>query len=77
MFTKRPIDGLTNNIIERLNISSTKRLIDKIIYESNPQNADFDDLHFDGAGRLITRRRIYRINDDIVFGLNNDSIVYV
>ena len=60
-----------------MKVSLIKLLLDKIIYESNPQNADFDDLHLDGNGRLITRRRIYRINDDIVFGLNNDSIVYV
>ena len=47
------------------------------MYESNPINADFDDLPFDCDERLITRRRIYCMNDDIVERLNNGSIVDV
>ena len=41
------------------------------MYEINPQNDDFDDLTFDVDQSLITRKRIYRINDDIVNRLNN------
>ena len=41
------------------------------MYEINPQNDDFDDLPFDVDQSLITRKRIYRINDDIVNRLNN------
>ena len=41
------------------------------MYRSNHRNADFGDLSFDGDKRLITRRQIYHINDDIVFKLNN------
>ena len=37
--------------------------------------ANFDDLPFDGDERLIARRRISRINDDIVFRLKNGSSV--
>ena len=44
------------------------------MYESNPWNADFDDLSFDGNERFITRQWIYRINDDIIERLNNGSI---
>ena len=36
------------------------------MYEGNPQSSDFGDLPFDGDERLITRQRIYCINDDIV-----------
>ena len=45
--------------------------------ESNPQNADFDDLPFCGDQRLITRRRTYRIHDDILESLNNGSVIDV
>ena len=47
------------------------------MYESNPQNADFDDLPFDGDERLITILQINFINDDIIERLNNDSIIDV
>ena len=47
------------------------------MYVSNTLNGDFDELLFDGDERLITRRRIYFINDDIVERLNNGSIVDV
>ena len=45
------------------------------MYVSNPRNADFSDLLFDGDQRLITRRQIYRVNDDIVESLENDLIL--
>ena len=60
-----------------LKISSIELQLDNRIYKSNPQNAYFDDLPFDGDEKLISRRRIYGINDDIVFMLNNGLIVYV
>ena len=47
------------------------------MYESIPQNDDFDGLTFDGDQILITRRWIYRINDDIVGRLKNVSIIDV
>ena len=45
------------------------------MYESNPQNANFNNLPFDDDEMLITRRGIYGINDDIVKRLNNGSII--
>ena len=48
----------------------TKIVFDNRIYESNPQNYDFDDLPFDDDEMLIPRWQIYRINDDILFKLN-------
>ena len=45
------------------------------MYVSNPRNADFDELLFYGDQRLISGRRIYCINDDIIERLNNGSIV--
>ena len=47
------------------------------MYVSNPQNSGFYDLPFDGDERLITRRQIYRINDNIKERLNNGLIVDV
>ena len=44
------------------------------MYEINPQNANFDYLTFDGDEKLITRRPIYCMNDDIVFRFNNSLI---
>ena len=44
------------------------------MYENNPQNIDFDDLPFDGDERMITRRRINHINDDIIERLNNGLV---
>ena len=44
---------------------------------SNPQNADFYDLSFDGDQSFITGQQIYRINDDIVESLNNSLIIDV
>ena len=43
-FTKRPINRLTDNSVERLKFSQIKLSLDNIIYKSNPQNTDFDDL---------------------------------
>ena len=43
--------------------------------ESNPRNAYFGDLPFDGDERLIPGQIIYHINDDIVERLNNSSII--
>ena len=77
LFTKRPIDCLTDIIVEVLKVSSIEQLFDNWMYISNPQNDNFDDLLFDGEKRLITRWRIYSINDDIVFRFNNGSGVYV
>ena len=60
-----------------LKVSLIGLWFDKRIYESSPQNANFYDLPFDDDERLITRKRIYSIYADIVFRLNNGSIVYV
>ena len=76
-FKKRPIYILTNNIIERLKVSLIELSLYNIIYKSDPKNADFYDLCFDGNKRLITRRRKYRIQDDIVSRLKIGSTVYV
>ena len=76
-FTKQPIYSLSINTVERLKVSLIKRLFDNWIYVSNPQNDDFDDFPFDGDKMLINRRKIYRINDDIVEMLNNGLIVDV
>ena len=54
-----------------LSVSSIERSLDNRIYESNPQNANFYDLTFDGDERLIVRRQINCKNDDIIFKLNN------
>ena len=76
-FTKKLIYSLTNNIVERLEVSSIERSFDNIIYESKPLNANFDDLPFDGYEILIARLQIYDVNYDIVFRLNNGSSVYI
>ena len=77
MFKKIPIVHLTNNSVESLKVSSIVQSLDNIIYEINPQNDDFYDLPIDVDERLITRQRLYRINDNIVFRLNNGSIIEV
>ena len=77
LFTKKSIHSLTDNIVEILKVSSIKRSLYNIIYKSIALNSDFYDLPFDGDERLIARRLIYRINDDIVFRLKNSLIVYV
>ena len=60
-----------------LKVSSIEQFLVNRIYEINRQNVDFDDLPFDGDGRLIARRRLYRLNDDILFRLINGLNVYV
>ena len=74
--TKRPIDCLNDKIVESLKVNTIKILLDIRIYKSSPGNADFDDLPFDGDERLITRRQLYHINDNIIFRLVNGSIFY-
>ena len=60
-----------------LKVSSIKRLFNNRIYERNPQNANLDYLLFDGNERLVTRQKIYHINYNIIFRLNNGSSVYI
>ena len=45
------------------------------MYESNPRNADFVELPFDGDQRLIAGQQMYGVNDYIVFRMNNGSII--
>ena len=55
LFIELPIESLTNNIVGRLKVSLIKSSFDNIIQESNPQNDNLYDLHFDGDEKLITR----------------------
>ena len=68
MLTSLPIYHLTDNKVQRLKFSLIKRSLYNIRYERNPWNANFDDLTFDGDESLLARRRLYRINDNIVLG---------
>ena len=77
MFTKWPIYCLTDNNVESLKVSLIEWSSDNIIYEINPRNTNVDDLSFNGDERLIARRKIYGINDDIVFRLNDGLRFYV
>ena len=77
VFTKLPIDCSTENTVEMLKVSSIKISFDNWMYVSNHRNANYNDLTFDVYQVLITRRQIYRINDDIVEILNKGSIVDV
>ena len=43
--------------------------------EIHPQIFDFNGLYFNGDQSLIAGRRIYSVNNNIVFRLNNGSIV--
>ena len=45
------------------------------MYNNSPRNSDFNDLPFDVDERLISRRKVYRINDDIIERFNNNLIV--
>ena len=56
LFKYLAIDCLTDNKVERFKVILIKILLDKIIYKSNPQNASFDDLPFDGDESFIGRR---------------------
>ena len=60
-----------------MKVSTIRQQLVDIIYEINPRDANFDNLPFDGDERLIARQKIYRINDDIVFRLNNGFRIYV
>ena len=75
--SERPIYCLTNNKVERLKVCLIKQSLDNRIYDSNPRNADFDDLSFDGDESLITKLLIYCIHDDILFSLINGPIFCV
>ena len=66
LITWQKIYCFTNNIIERLKVSSIKQLLYNIMYKINPRNSDFDDLPFDGDERLVAIRWLYRINDESV-----------
>ena len=77
LFKERLIDHLTDKKIESLKVSFFERLLDKKIYESNPRNADYENLPFGGDEKLIARQQLYRINDTIVFRYINGSSVYV
>ena len=44
LFTKLPIDLLTDNSVERLKVSLIERSFDNRIYEINTRNTYFDDL---------------------------------
>ena len=55
LFTERSIYRLTDNSVDRLQVSLIEKYFDNLIYESNTQNANFDDLPFVGGERLIAR----------------------
>ena len=61
------MDSLTDNKVERLKVSLIKQTLDNRKYKCNPRNSDYYDLPFYGDTRLIPRRRLYRINDNVVF----------
>ena len=71
LFTKQPIDNLTDNSVERLKVNTIKLSLDSLMYEISPRNAEFDDLFFVGDGRLMARWWLYCINDNILFCLIN------
>ena len=71
------MDSLTDNKLEILKVSLTKQSLDNRIYEINHQDADFDDLNFDGDERLIARGRLYLINDIFLFSWINGLSAYV
>ena len=77
MFTKWPIDSVTDNSAERLKVSLTKQLLDNRIYDSNPRNDNLNDLPFDGDESLINIWWLYRKNNNIIFRLINGLSVYV
>ena len=77
LFTKRPIDNLTDNSVERLKVSSVEWSLGNKIYKSNHQNADLDDLPWNGDERLIAIWPIDSINGDVVFISYNGWRFYV
>ena len=76
-FTQQPTDCLIDNEVERFKLSYIERLFDNRMYEINHWDFDFYYFPFCFNEMLIDRRQIYRINDDIVFRLNNGLSVYV
>ena len=67
MFTERPIYRWTYNKEEGFKFSLLKQLLENRRYKSDPRNANFDGLTFDGDEMLIDWWQIYRINDNILF----------
>ena len=70
-FAERPIEILTENILESLKVSFIGKMLDNRRYEKYPRNDDFNDLTFDGGGRLITKKKLCHIYDDTVFSYIN------
>ena len=60
LFVEKPICHLTDNKVEKLNISSIKLSLDNRRYKSNPQNYDYDDLPFDVDEKFISSWRLYQ-----------------
>ena len=77
MLVKQPIYSLTDHILKRLKFSSIEQSFENWIYGNDPQNDNFDDLHFYGDQRLIDRQQIYCANDDIIERLKNILLVYI
>ena len=77
MFTKQPIDCLTDNSVEMVKVSLIGQSLDNRRYGSNHQNYDPGDLPCDGDENLIARRQIYCVDDGIILRLINGSSVYV
>ena len=67
LFTKRPIDCLTDNNVEILKVVLIEQSLDYRRYTSNIQKYNFGDLPFDGNEMLIARRQLYCRNDFIIF----------
>ena len=67
----------TDNIVERFKANLIKPFFDSLMYKNNPRNDDLDTLTLDGDESLITRQKVYSINDNIVESLNNGLIVDV
>ena len=67
LFSGQTIYHLADNEVEILEVGPIMRSLDKIRYKFNPWYSDFNYLPFDGDERLIARRKLYHINDHIVF----------
>ena len=74
MIARLPIDRLSNNIVERFKVSLIGQSFDNLKCGSNPWNDDFDYLTSDYYQILVTRQRIYPINDNMIKKLNCSSI---
>ena len=77
MFTKLPIDHLTNNSAENTKVSFIEGSLDNIIYKSNTQNSNSNELPFDGDERFIDKKILYCINIIIIFRLINGLNIYI